>query len=159
LSGIVIKVASGSVRLIFRVDVPTARWPAAARAHVFLHDGMPVSFIGYLSSADEAGAEPTNCGTRAGADWHVWLGAQPHAPHLLTFIAESTGRVRARETGFNLNRLQVSAAYGDRVRVTGWLMLDSEHPEQPSHRATIWEIHPITGIDVWAGTHWQRVAG
>jgi hypothetical protein len=56
------------------VDVPTARWPAAARAHVFQHDGMPVSFIGYLSSADEAGAEFTNCGTQAGADWHVWLG-------------------------------------------------------------------------------------
>jgi hypothetical protein len=140
------------------VDVPTTRWPAGARAHVFQHDGMPVSFVGYLSSADAAGSEPTNCGTRAGVDWHVWLGAVPHAPHILTFIAETTGRVRARESGFDLHRLQSLAAQGDKVRITGWLMLDSEHPEQPNNRATIWEIHPVTAIEVWAGSHWQRVA-
>ncbi len=84
------------------VDVPTAQWPAAARARVFQVDGMPERFVGYISSADTAGAEPTNCGTQAGIDWHLWLGARPHAAHINTFIAETTGRVRARAQGFSL---------------------------------------------------------
>jgi hypothetical protein len=39
------------------------------------------------------------------------------------------------------------------------LMFDSEHPEQPSNRATLWEIHPITAVEVEAGGIWRRVAG
>jgi hypothetical protein len=141
------------------VDVPAANWTAAARGRVFQPDDMPVSFVGFLSSADAAGAEPTNCGTRAGVDWHLWLGSQPHAQHILTFIAESTGRVRALERGFNLQQLRSFATQGSKIRITGWLMLDSEHPEHPANRSTIWEIHPVTGIDVWTGNHWQQVAG
>ena len=141
------------------VDVPTAKWSASDRATVFRSDGLPVSFIGYFSSVDSAGAEPTNCGTGAGVDWHLWLGSLPHAPHTSTFIAESTGRVRAREAGFDLAQLAAFAARGTLVRVSGWLMLDTEHPEVPSHRATIWEIHPVTRIDAWNGGRWTRVAG
>ncbi|GAC1520391.1 MAG: hypothetical protein NVS2B16_27420 [Chloroflexota bacterium] len=140
-------------------DVPTARWSPSARARIFHNEGMPVSFVGYVSAANSSGPEPANCGTRAGADWHLWLGAHPHALHALTFFAESTERVRAREKGFNLERLRLLAAHGTKVRVTGWLMFDSEHPEQPGDRATLWELHPVTAIDVWMGVRWRRIAG
>ncbi len=140
-------------------DVVTARWPAAARARIFRHDGAPVRFTGYLSSADAGGPEPANCNQPGVVDWHLWLGPQPHLPHTLTFIAEIPPRIRARESGFDLNRLRLLAARGLKVRVTGWLMFDSEHPEQPNQRATIWEIHPVTHVEVWSAHAWHTVAG
>jgi hypothetical protein len=35
------------------------------------------------------------------------------------------------------------------VRISGWLMMDPEHPDQIGNtRGTIWEIHPIMQIEV-----------
>jgi len=140
-------------------DVVTARWPAAARVRIFRHDASPARFIGFLSSADAGGPEPANCNQRGAVDWHLWLGPGAHLPHSLTFIAEIPPRVRTRHAGFDLNRLRLLAARGTKVRITDWLMFDSEHPEQPNQRATIWEIHPVTGIEVWTGHAWRPVAG
>jgi hypothetical protein len=50
---------------------------------------------------------------------------------------------------------------GDSVRISGWLMYDPEHFAQtsnydPAHpsggvkvRATLWEVHPVTRIEVF----------
>jgi hypothetical protein len=58
----------------------------------------------------------------------------------------------------------------DEVRITGWLFLDNDHPtDLDRQRATLWEIHPVTRIDVWKTEqgkdhkkrkgHWVKVAG
>jgi hypothetical protein len=45
---------------------------------------------------------------------------------------------------------------GTPVRVSGWLMLDPEHPDQVGRtRGTIWEIHPILAIEVRRGDAWR----
>ena len=42
-----------------------------------------------------------------------------------------------------------------RVRISGWLMLDPEHPDQVGKtRGTIWEIHPIMQIEVNQNGQW-----
>jgi len=41
------------------------------------------------------------------------------------------------------------------VRISGWTLLDPEHRNHLNHyRSTLWEIHPITKIEVWDGTTW-----
>ena len=41
------------------------------------------------------------------------------------------------------------------VRVSGWLMFDPEHRNQlGTYRSTLWEIHPITKLEVWDGSAW-----
>jgi hypothetical protein len=49
---------------------------------------------------------------------------------------------------------------GKWVRVKGWLLFDQEHVNQAENtnpgndrnwRATVWEIHPVTEIDVLPG--------
>jgi hypothetical protein len=43
----------------------------------------------------------------------------------------------------------------EKVRVTGWLTYDQEHPEQLGKtRRTLYEIHPIHAIQVWRGNKW-----
>lgn len=42
------------------------------------------------------------------------------------------------------------------VRVSGWLFYDDFHDGAiGSWRGTLWEVHPITRIDVWNGKTWQ----
>jgi len=42
------------------------------------------------------------------------------------------------------------------VRISGWLMLDPEHQDMINSglRSTLWEIHPITKIEVWDNGSW-----
>ena len=41
-----------------------------------------------------------------------------------------------------------------RVRVPGWLFLDYGHASTVEReRATLWEIHPVSRIDVWRKYH------
>ncbi len=43
----------------------------------------------------------------------------------------------------------------NQVRISGWLMLDPEHADMVgSARGTIWEVHPITKIEMWKNGAW-----
>jgi hypothetical protein len=43
----------------------------------------------------------------------------------------------------------------ERVRISGWLMFDGEHPDQVGKtRGTLWEIHPVMRIDVLKSDGW-----
>ena len=42
-----------------------------------------------------------------------------------------------------------------KVRISGWLLLDPEHPDQVGKtRGTIWEIHPVMKFEVEQNGHW-----
>jgi len=41
------------------------------------------------------------------------------------------------------------------VRISGWLMLDPEHRNHLNkYRGTLWEVHPITRIEVQQDSTW-----
>jgi hypothetical protein len=45
-----------------------------------------------------------------------------------------------------------------RLRISGWLMLDTEHPDQLGKtRVTLWGIHPVTKIEVWSDQEWREL--
>src|SRR5262249_14422203 len=65
-------------------------------------------------------------------------------------VIETTPRVRANHPGWTVNKLTPWLDSTDQVRISGWLMLDPQHADQVGQfRGTIWEIHPITRIEVW----------
>jgi hypothetical protein len=42
-----------------------------------------------------------------------------------------------------------------RVRVSGWVLMDQEHPDQLGKtRGTLWEIHPVMQFEVQQGNQW-----
>jgi hypothetical protein len=54
---------------------------------------------------------------------------------------------------FDLDSIRQWRSSGRRVVVSGWLMLDPDHPSHatgtastPPSRGTIWEIHPVMNI-------------
>jgi hypothetical protein len=69
---------------------------------------------------------------------------------LLPAPARSTHGISRFSTLVNANK---------QVRISGWLMYDFQHvPEIGTERATVWEVHPITRIEVADGNGgWQDI--
>ena len=65
--------------------------------------------------------------------------------------------------GWTLSALQTLVKQGAQVRITGWRLYDYEHAGQlPGHtknptRSTLWEIHPITNIEVATADGWAEL--
>ncbi len=126
------------------------------------YEGPPVSVEGYFEGAHEEGEETTNCEltTHDWHDWHIWLvetqqqATQQDRTHAI--VVEATPRIRALPTPWALSELQTIVRQRERVRVSGWLMWDPDHPDQVGKtRGTTWEIHPITRIEVARNGVWQ----
>lgn len=134
-----------------------AAWSASVRRDVARHEGLPVSVTGYFVRARTEGPESPNChgADPRHRDWHIWMTATPDTSRLRSVVVETTPRVRARHPAWTIAAVQRLARQHRQVRVTGWLMLDPEHPDQVGKtRGTIWEVHPITAIEVLTRGRW-----
>jgi hypothetical protein len=134
------------------------------RAAVARYEGIPVSVEGYLAGAKVEGPESPNChgADSKYRDWHIWLTGAPGESRSTSIVVETTPRVRAVHPAWRMAQLRRAVRDTARVRISGWLMLDPEHPEQVGKtRGTIWEIHPIMRIEVQqrggAGSGWSSL--
>ena len=136
------------------------KWSAADTEAVARYEGIPVQVEGYLASTKKEGTESCNC---HGADdefrdFHIWLTKNPNEDRSGSIVIEVTPRVRFKHPAWTTQALGGVARNDQRVRISGWLMLDPEHPDQVGKtRATIWEIHPIMKIEVEQQGHWRTL--
>lgn len=135
-------------------------WTKGEKTAIYRNEDRAISLTGYIADLKQEGPESPNCEGRGGGDWHIWLASAPHASRGQSIITEATPRVRAREGRFNFNSFENLRARGVQVRIIGWSMLDYEHPEQLGwDRATLWELHPVTEIDIRRGNRWIKITG
>jgi hypothetical protein len=111
-------------------------------------------------------------------DWHMALVADPSEHEERAVVVEPTPRTKRNNSGWDpaaAKALAVRHSPSDtrheadaaKVRVTGFLMLDPVHPDhirgnckgtncatKPFYRATLWEVHPVTRIEVWRVNKW-----
>jgi hypothetical protein len=134
-----------------------ANWSRADAAEVARYEGLPVSVEGYLAGAKQEGPESPNChGADADfRDFHIWLVPAPNDDRSRSIVVEMTPPVRANHANWRTDVLGQIVRKDLRVRVSGWLMLDPEHPDQVGKtRATIWEIHPVMRLEVEQNGKW-----
>ena len=63
--------------------------------------------------------------------------------------------IRASRPEWKLGNIRRLVRDSTLVRVSGWLMLDPEHPDQLGKtRGTLWEIHPVMRIEVLREGRW-----
>jgi hypothetical protein len=120
--------------------------------------GAPVSVVGFLSHQVkvENGGESTNCHLHADpeVDWHIYLTKSPAQGIADAVIVETTPRTRPSHH-WTTNLLVPFVDSQTQVRISGWLMYDSEHIGAiGTQRATVWEVHPITRIEVMKDGQW-----
>jgi hypothetical protein len=154
------------------VDMPTkhmatrrTRWTANELARAQRYEARPVSVDGFIVAIHAERKEATNCeiADTAWVDWHFWIVAteaeasNPDTSRrkIHAVVGEVTPRVRAaHHADFNRALIMKWARDGIRVRVSGWTMLDPDHPDdaepdrsgRPASRGTIWELHPVMKI-------------
>jgi len=119
--------------------------------------------IGYVFDVKVGGIESTNCHARAvdQRDTHIELVLDPMAGSpARRVIVEVTPRWRAIMAAQGADwstRALRDRLLGRWIKVRGWVLFDVEHQNQsentaPGHerdwRATAWEIHPVTSIEV-----------
>lgn len=124
------------------------------------YEQMAVTVEGYIAAAKTSGPETTNCSNADNdmLDFHVWLVKTRRRERAKSIIIEPTPRLRAKNHGWALSRLNAIANTQKRVRISGWLFMDPEHPEQLGKtRATLWEIHPVMKIEVEEGGQWVKL--
>ncbi len=123
-------------------------WLSGDAATVARDEGRAVEVEGYILMVRHEGPETPNCHDPSARDYHVWLGASPTDSRASAVIVELAPRVVARNPGWG-SETDILRLTGKHVRIGGWTMLDQEHPEQLQQtRGTLWEIHPVTRIDV-----------
>lgn len=118
-------------------------------------------FEGIVVGVKPGGIESANCHARdlPHRDTHIELALDPSASPNQRVIVEVTPRWREKMAviaDWSTAALK-RQLLGHRVRIIGWLFDDLEHIPQAENsnpggagnwRATVWEIHPITGITV-----------
>lgn len=138
-------------------SVVTADWtavnalPQASAPEIV---GAPIRVVGYLShriNVESSGkGESTNCHLTQPneVDWHMYLTPQPNLGIARAMIVETTPRVRPNHK-WTTQLLQPYVNKMTRVRVTGWLLFDSEHLDVVGkERASVWEVHPVTKFEI-----------
>lgn len=140
-----------------------ARFTPAQRAYVEAREKTALALEGYLLDAKQSGPETSNCHAIDARDFHVWLGERPGATpadnkalRAQAVVVEPTPAGQRTHPTWRLHLLKRLARDAAKVRVTGWLMYDPEHPNELGRtRGTLWELHPVTRIEVWSGGRWH----
>lgn len=135
------------------------KWPAESVAVLRRVEGAAVQVVGYLAAImPQTGyGEPANCYLTGAAetDWHVDLVKSPGQSGPDVVVVETTPRIRINHPKWTKARLSPWVHSTNPVRISGWLMLDPAHRDHLGrYRKTLWEIHPVTKIEVWRNGEW-----
>jgi hypothetical protein len=111
---------------------------------------------GWLLGRRHEGPESPNCHSQTRRDFHMWVGDAPQQPKNskeamgmrdASVVVEPTPNLQELHGSWTDKGLQ--SLVRKRIRVTGWLMYDPEHPDQVGNtRGTLWEVHPVMQIEV-----------
>ncbi|MGE5400750.1 MAG: hypothetical protein ACM3S2_10120 [Ignavibacteriales bacterium] len=134
------------------------RWSEGDKKDVARYEGVPVSVVGYLAGAKQEGPESCNChgADKEYRDYHVWLTKSAGEDRIRSIVVEVTPPIHQKHPGWDIKVLKKIVRNKQKVRISGWIMLDPEHPDQVGKtRGTIWEIHPIMQIEVESDGRWM----
>jgi len=126
-----------------------------------------ISLVGYILAARLSPPDSTNCHSKTKRDINLYIGesfpdSEQEAETMMTDSAkvELTPKGQALHATWNLQLLEQLAKQVAKVRVSGWLLYDSLDLDRNllgETRGTLWEIDPVTKIEVWKDEKWQAL--
>ena len=136
---------------------PRSQWTPADKTAIEAFEAKPLRIEAFMNAVLAEGPEQSNCGAPKGqGDTHVYLVDNQNDPNTRAAFAEVTPRWLAANPSWTQPAIHDLAAKGARVRITGWPMYDEEHHNMitSGNRGTLWELHPITNIEVSTSKGW-----
>jgi hypothetical protein len=134
---------------------PRSRWSAADRRVIAEREGTPLQVEGYLVDVKKMSPESCNCHAVDYVDFHVWLVDDPLKSRAQSIVIEVSPRTASYHSAWTLTNIRNIVRNKQKVRISGWLLMDPEHPDQIGKtRSTIWEIHPVMQIETQKSGGW-----
>jgi len=136
------------------------QWPDQTLKAVEAQEKRAVQAVGFLVGVKLEGPESTNCHSAEPAerDFHLWFANSSDDDKSEAVVVEITPRIRSQHASWSRTNLKRLVTQGPRIRISGWIMMDPEHPDQVGKtRKTLWEIHPILKIEVFSGGRWREL--
>jgi hypothetical protein len=133
------------------------KWTAAQLSVIRPFEGVPVRVVGYLSKVKpQTGGkgEGTNCHQHLNGDVdaHLAFVKDLGDPESEAIVIEWTPRLLKAHPSWT--KAKLTPLTDKPVRISGFLMVDPDHyGHLGKYRNTIWEIHPITRIEVTVDGH------
>ncbi|MFN3476379.1 MAG: hypothetical protein ACK4Z6_02330 [Candidatus Methylomirabilales bacterium] len=133
-----------------------AEYTASDWGLVLAHTGRSVSLEGYIAEVIPAmdGATYGRPPEEGGVHLHLretrQPGCFPGGPRGRQLVAEVTPHFHPPKTRWAYDALLDLCQRQVRVRLLGWLLHDYQHVQDVGvWRASAWEIHPVTKIEIW----------
>src|SRR5712672_2128500 len=139
------------------------QWTPQQIAEIKPYEGVPVSITGYLLAIkveDRGSGESTNCHfvNPEEVDWHMPFTEHPGDGEDTAVVVETSPRVRKSHPKWTTANLAPWVNSHAQVRISGWTLLDPEHRAHlGKYRSTLWEVHPVTKIEVFNDGQWVDV--
>ena len=87
-------------------------------------------------------------------DWHIYLTKSAAQAISQAIIVETTPRTQPLHN-WTTGMLRPVVNSQTQVRISGWLIYDWDHVSViGTQRATVWEVHPITRIQIQQHGQW-----
>jgi len=124
-----------------------------------------IALTGYLLTANKGAVDAANCNDKKRRNFHLWIGKIPeHYKDLAkkarakAVIVALTPFWQSQHPTWRLHDLEKLAKQGAMVRISGWAFYYPEHSDELGKtRGTLWEVHPVTRIEVWIGGGWREL--
>lgn len=134
-----------------------ARWSLGDAQLARQHENTGVQAEGYVVGEDSRPFQPWNC-NGPWSDTRIWIAASPAGSRLSAVIAVFTPAWKQANSGWSEAELQRLARERAHVRVTGHMLYaDDDAVELLLDRRTLWEIHPVTRLEVESGGGWSEI--
>jgi hypothetical protein len=152
-------------RAIAQLKYPVAKplrknWTTEQIAEIAPFEGTALRTTGYLVAfkpQSGGSGEGTNCHLSAASDTdtHMALVEGVGDAEKTSVVIEFTPRFLRLHPNWKRSVLSPWLNSDSPVRISGWLMTDPDHRNHLNRfRSTLWEIHPITKIEVWKENQW-----
>jgi hypothetical protein len=141
-------------------------WRDEEALEVGRFEGIPVTVTGYLVKIkpQSGNQEDTNCKFTGekNTDWHIAFIGLSDGEEVQSVVIEPTPRWKKRHPKWirsNLRDYEKDRREPvDSVRITGYLFYDPSHANHlMTLRVSMWEIHPITRIEIFRSGAWVNV--
>lgn len=149
--------------LPFPTDRPLrVNWTPVHLQEIARYEGVPIRTVGYIAAykPQSGHGEGTNCGFTlpSETDTHMALVGTFGDAEGDSVVIEFTPRFLQSHPNWNRQILSKYVNANTQVRISGWLLLDPDHRNHlDRYRHTLWEIHPITKIEVFSNGQWVEV--
>ncbi len=137
-----------------------SKWGSSANNQLEQYESQGVRVTGYLVAAKESGPESCNGHSDSLRDYHLWITSSPDVNKNTGVIVEMTPYWKEQFPEWRLRYIQALVRNNAKVRISGWVMWDQEHPDEVGKsRGSQWEVHPVTLFEVQSGGSWRQLNG